>query len=62
MSNFEGRNAPAFDLEENDGKKHSLSDYQGKTIVVYLYPKDTQNAESHPREVLEFLHTKRGAR
>src|SRR5439155_7273290 len=26
--------------EGNDGKKHSLEDYRGKTIVLYFYPKD----------------------
>jgi thioredoxin-dependent peroxiredoxin len=32
--------APAFNLEGNDGKKHSLEDYRGKTVVLYFYPKD----------------------
>jgi peroxiredoxin Q/BCP len=40
MSNLEGQKAPAFSLEGSDGKKHSLSDYQGKTVVLYFYPKD----------------------
>jgi thioredoxin-dependent peroxiredoxin len=40
MSNLEGQQAPAFSLEGSDGKKHSLSDYQGKTVVLYFYPKD----------------------
>jgi peroxiredoxin Q/BCP len=40
MSNLEGQKAPAFSLEGNDGKKHSLADYQGKTVVLYFYPKD----------------------
>lgn len=35
-----GNKAPDFDLMDNDGKLHKLSDYQGKTIVVYFYPKD----------------------
>jgi peroxiredoxin Q/BCP len=38
--NLEGKKAPAFSLEGNDGKKHSLGDYQGKTVVLYFYPKD----------------------
>jgi thioredoxin-dependent peroxiredoxin len=37
---LEGQKAPAFSLEGNDGKKHSLADYQGKTVVLYFYPKD----------------------
>ena len=40
MANLEGRKAPAFSLEGNDGKKHSLEDYRGKTVVLYFYPRD----------------------
>jgi len=40
MKNLEGQKAPAFSLEGNDGKKHSLEDYRGKTVVLYFYPKD----------------------
>jgi thioredoxin-dependent peroxiredoxin len=40
MNNLEGQKAPAFNLEGSDGKKHSLSDYEGKTAVLYFYPKD----------------------
>ena len=32
--------APAFNLVDQDGKKHALSDYKGKWVVVYFYPKD----------------------
>nr|PZN68787.1 MAG: peroxiredoxin [Pseudomonadota bacterium] len=32
--------APAFTLSDQNGKKHSLSDYRGKWVVVYFYPKD----------------------
>jgi thioredoxin-dependent peroxiredoxin len=38
--NLEGKKAPAFELEGNDGKTHSLEDYKGKTLVLYFYPKD----------------------
>ena len=38
--NLEGKKAPAFELEGNDGKTHSLEDYKGKTVVLYFYPKD----------------------
>jgi thioredoxin-dependent peroxiredoxin len=37
---LEGQKAPGFTLEGSDGKKHSLADYQGKTVVLYFYPKD----------------------
>ena len=40
MADLEGKKAPAFNLEGNDGKKHSLEDYRGKTVVLYFYPKD----------------------
>lgn len=35
-----GTVAPDFTLEDMDGKKHSLSDFRGKTVVLYFYPKD----------------------
>lgn len=38
--NLEGNNAPDFDLEGSDGKRHRLKDYTGKTVVLYFYPKD----------------------
>tara|TARA_R110002110_G_scaffold147129_1_gene337179 strand:- start:2244 stop:2717 length:474 start_codon:yes stop_codon:yes gene_type:complete len=34
-----GNLAPAFTLEDQDGRKHSLKDYKGKIIVLYFYPK-----------------------
>ena len=40
MANLEGKKAPAFSLEGSDGKKHSLDDYKGKTVVLYFYPRD----------------------
>jgi len=35
-----GRKAPAFSLKDQEGKTHKLSDYAGKPLVVYFYPKD----------------------
>lgn len=32
--------APDFSLPDQDGKSHSLSDYKGKWVVLYFYPKD----------------------
>src|SRR5690606_35903908 len=29
-----------FILPDQDGKKHSLSDYRGQWVVLYFYPKD----------------------
>jgi peroxiredoxin Q/BCP len=35
-----GKKAPSFSLPDQDGTKHSLSDYAGKPVVIYFYPKD----------------------
>lgn len=35
-----GDSAPDFELPDQDGKIHKLSDYQGQKILVYFYPKD----------------------
>ncbi|HBG7232013.1 thioredoxin-dependent thiol peroxidase [Clostridioides difficile] len=32
--------APEFTLEDKDGNKVSMSDFKGKKVVVYFYPKD----------------------
>ncbi|MEX1071010.1 MAG: thioredoxin-dependent thiol peroxidase [Anaerolineales bacterium] len=36
----EGKAAPDFSLPDETGKIHRLSDYRGKTVVLYFYPKD----------------------
>lgn len=36
----EGMKAPDFTLMGSDGKEHRLSDYLGKKVVLYFYPKD----------------------
>jgi peroxiredoxin Q/BCP len=36
----EGKKAPVFSLESDEGKKLSLKDFAGKTVVLYFYPKD----------------------
>lgn len=35
-----GKKAPAFSLEDQNGKTHRLSDYKGRALVLYFYPKD----------------------
>lgn len=35
-----GAPAPAFKLQDQDGKAHQLADYRGKWVVLYFYPKD----------------------
>ena len=40
MAIEKGQKAPAFTLPDQDGKECSLSDYKGKYVVIYFYPKD----------------------
>lgn len=35
-----GTKAPDFELEDQNGKTHKLSDYKGKKVILYFYPKD----------------------
>jgi len=35
-----GDKAPAFTLEDQSGKTVKLTDFKGKTVVLYFYPKD----------------------
>jgi peroxiredoxin Q/BCP len=35
-----GQMAPDFTLTDENGDTHTLSDYQGKTVLLYFYPKD----------------------
>ena len=36
----EGSAAPAFKLQDQAGKWHTLDQYKGKWVVLYFYPKD----------------------
>ena len=35
-----GTKAPDFTLADQDGRLHSLSDYRGRKVILYFYPKD----------------------
>jgi len=35
-----GTKAPAFTLEDQDEKDHTLAEFSGKWVVLYFYPKD----------------------
>ena len=35
-----GEQVPDFELEASNGEKVKLSDYRGKNVVLYFYPKD----------------------
>ena len=36
----EGKAAPAFTLEDVNGKRVSLADFAGKNVILYFYPRD----------------------
>jgi peroxiredoxin Q/BCP len=36
----EGQPAPDFDLETDTGERARLSDFRGRSVVLYFYPKD----------------------
>jgi peroxiredoxin Q/BCP len=35
-----GTKAPAFTLKDQDGRTRRLSDYAGRPVILYFYPKD----------------------
>ncbi len=35
-----GKKAPAFTLKDQHGQTHRLSDYAGRPVILYFYPKD----------------------
>ena len=39
-----GDKAPSFEAKDQDGNTIKLSDFQGKKIVIYFYPKDSTPA------------------
>ena len=40
----EGKPAPDFELKSDSGETVRLSDFRGKPVVVYFYPKDDASA------------------
>jgi peroxiredoxin Q/BCP len=40
VMSLEGKKAPDFTLEGSDGRRHSLGEYAGRTVVIFFYPKD----------------------
>lgn len=40
MAIAEGKAAPAFKLTDGNGNTVSLSDFTGKNVILYFYPKD----------------------
>ena len=35
-----GAKAPDFELPDQNGKMHKLTDYRGQKVILYFYPKD----------------------
>ena len=48
----EGEKAPDFTLQADDGTEVSLSEYRGKKVVLYFYPKD--GTPGCTKEAIEF--------
>ena len=44
-----GTKAPDFELPDQNGQLHKLSDYLGKKIVLYFYPRDNTPGAPHER-------------
>lgn len=40
MTNLVGKKAPSFTLPNEQGERISLSDFAGKKVILYFYPKD----------------------
>ncbi|NEO35251.1 MULTISPECIES: peroxiredoxin [unclassified Moorena] len=54
-----GMDAPAFTVKDDEGNTVSLSDFGGKTVVLYFYPKDdtpgcTKEAQSFRDNYTEY--------
>jgi thioredoxin-dependent peroxiredoxin len=37
----EGMPAPAFNALDGEGQNHQLSDYQGRRLLLFFYPRDS---------------------
>ncbi len=53
----QGSRAPSVSLPDQDGKKVTLKDLQGKWVVLYFYPKD--NTPGCTMEAVYFSHYKK---
>ena len=57
----EGSYAPEFELLDQNGKIHRLSDYAGQWLVLYFYPKDdTPGCTTEACEFRDDIHVLRG--
>ncbi|MCQ1530586.1 thioredoxin-dependent thiol peroxidase [Lutispora saccharofermentans] len=51
-----GEKAPDFTLNDKDGNAVSLSDFRGKKVVVYFYPKDNTPGCSRQAQAFKAAH------
>jgi len=53
-----GKKAPDFELPDQNGEMHKLSDYAGKKVILYFYPKDnTPGVRSRHVAFLSVIHS-----
>lgn len=58
MSVIVGQAAPEFSLPDETGQFHSLTDYRGKLVVLYFYPKDnTAGCSKQAQQFAEVYET-----
>lgn len=57
---IEGMQAPNFTLAGSNGNQHTLSDYRGRKVVLYFYPRDNTPACTNQakafRDAIESFH------
>ena len=54
----EKQKAPEFTLTDKDGNKVSLSDFRGKRVVLYFYPKDNTSGCAKQASLFAALNDK----
>lgn len=53
-----GKKAPDFELPDQNGEMHKLSDYAGKKVILYFYPRIIhQDVRSRHVAFLSVIHS-----
>ena len=50
--------APDFSLPDQDGKERRLSEYRGKWVILYFYPKDNTSGCTKEAFLPSEIHSK----